>query len=526
MHAKYVLGEDDEHVIREYQIEGEELDTAAMKQGFNTTSEIRSVLINPDQMKNAGTYRTAALYSFEFPRHKNEKLLNDRVIQNNDRSLIIGSADNVSSNDCSNDCNDCNNVCINVNNDATGAEPASTTAHITDGGTSTEANINVDYIPEKILDVMRSFYKFVLSVVDEQIMTRNIRIVTIGDTKLIEFLQHDFKNITHITFNDAVILRSKYPKCKFVQVESIEHVANIDEVMEADVVIFNHVFYKLDPEITFEQLRRLKKDPIVIINEPTIDHHWDDPELNKTDPKFNEKKYQNTLIHLQNTAQFIARAEIFSTIRHVNDPKHNIVVLRKFKLEVSLGMKYTKNIMLMMIQKYLGRNTTDLVLLDVGTGGGRYALYLYSYFDATYGIDSNAHKIETAISIAAGRHASITYICSDAENMYAVVNQYKIDVVLFSNSFDRMRYDEVIEQLVKLRQNRKILIFIKTVTESNKYEVIPMLNRYGNEFNPEFHKKHVTELKRACEYIERQTELTLLEKFVDDSSSSIIYVLV
>lgn len=465
VNAKYVGGLSDEYTIREYGYTGEELDAEAARRGLvaGGNSEITDYIISDTMLVNAGNYSTAGLVEYIVDGGRTRAVMRSRAY---------------------------------------------------DLGT-VSALKNPDYTADKYKSEMRAFKKFTRDIINEYYPTGKVKIVNIGVKRgrMTQFLTREFGDVTGVVFDKALCdsLSEKFPDCKFVfSGENPNDISTVPEVAAADVVIYTRIFYTLDYTATFASLHKLKKKPLIIINEPNAYTQWEDPKLDKLNNLFDPAVYANTMAMLAASEKAIRSADLFTLLSFINQRElgANVFVLRNITLRVSKGMLAVGSFITNMAKKYLGKDTNVLRLLDVGTGIGRYALYLEHMFKGVLGIDNNDQRIEAAKAIAATKHSANKYAASDGETMFSVVKDFKPDVILFANSFHQMQFDEVLEQLEMLARKRHILVIIKQTNGHISMSV-----------------EELNAMSRAARYILDQSVLTVVEHVVDSGSASTLFAL-
>ncbi len=464
VNAKYVGGLSDEYTIREYGFSGDELDAEAARRGLRVGGggdDCPNYIISNTMLVNAGNYSTAGLFEYTVDGGRTRAVMKSRAY---------------------------------------------------DLGTVTTLK-NPDYTADKYKSEMRAFKKFTRDIINEYYPTGKVKIVNIGVKRgrMTQFLTREFGDVTGVVFDKSLCdsLSEKFPDCKFVFMGS-DDISTVPEVAAADVVIYTRIFYTLDYSATFTSLHKLKKKPLIIINEPNAYTQWEDPKLDKLNNLFDPAAYANTMSMLAASEKAIRSADLFTLLSFINQRElgANVFVLRNITLKVSKGMIAVGSFITNMTKKYLGKDTNVLRLLDVGTGIGRYALYLEHMFKGVLGIDNNDQRIEAARAIAATKHSANKYVGSDGETMFQVAKDFKPDVILFANSFHQMQFDEVLEQLEMLARKRQILVIIKQTNGHISMSV-----------------EELNAMSRAARYILDQRVLTVVEHVVDSGSASTLFAL-
>lgn len=371
----------------------------------------------------------------------------------------------------------------------------------------------IDYTADKFRNEMRAFKKFMSDIILEYASdVPDIKIVNVGvkQGRMTQYLTHEFGHVVGVVFDKKLFneLVDKYPDCKF-SYSSESDVSKIPEVLDADVVMFTRTFYKLDVIKVLNELGKLQKKPLIIINEPNIHTHWEDPVMDRDSPLFDSKIYANTMLRLAEVEKQI-RESVFTVLTHESrrDLGSDVFVLRKYTLKVSNGMNVVKKFVLNAIKKYINDDPSNLVMIDVGTGIGRYAFFLESYFKKVIGVDSNNKRIEAAKAVAKSLKSDCQFYTCAAESMYGCCKKYKPSVILFANAFHHMPFDEVAEQLALLKRDRKILIIIKQALSDES----------GSEESKA--------LEQSLRYLSDARDISVIDQIIDKDTNTIVLLCV
>lgn len=476
---RHIRGEDDRHVLLKYQIDLGIIDDHARQmnvydESIVSKSATSDVKISATDIFNARSYKCANLYS--------------PVARNNTRGV---------------------------------------SRNMKHGGSSSHVSIDV----RKEIRVFRSLLRDYFRSYTNKSISESI-VVNIGVKKgrLTQHLTDVFKTVIGVVFPDdkenLEELQRKYPKVKFI-ISNYEKISCLKEITSADMLIFTRVLYKLpNTDDLFEELKRLPNNPLIVINEPNEFTKWENPQMDRYNSCFDEDLYMATVSSIRKLEKKIRALELFTLLNFQSDRElgGNIFLLQKYKLTVSKGMQFTKNILVKYINKYVNKNSSELILADIGTGGGRYAIYLNAFFNEIVAIDKEEKRIETAKRIAAQRMVdNIKYFTTNAENMSKLKDIHKAEIILFSNSFHLMLFDEVITEIQKLPKYP--LVVIKQPNEFTVKYASPSLNKYSSEFDKDRYDEHIKRLNRAESYIKTLDTFDILEYVKEKDHGVTIFVI-
>lgn len=393
-----------------------------------------------------------------------------------------------------------------------------------------KCNVTTHNVDDTTLDEFKFFEKFASDYIFRHLRKnmRDINVINIGVKKgrLTNYLREKVKSITGVVFDkeQKQYLEDLYPLLKFVYIDGVD---NLNKIEPADVLLFIRVLHTLDADKVLTQLASVSQRLLIIITLPNEHSKWDDPTLNSNDSQFDSIAYKKIMDSVRDTAEIINANKDFALVGKVVDDGNDIYLLQKYQLNVSAGMSYTKKIVMEMIEKYPRKDSdggviypSDMILGDIGTGTGRYALYLSSAFDKIVALDNDHTSIETAKYLAKSRLlTNVTFIVGDAEHMANNPLIAECDILLFSGSFHLMRFDEVFDQIKLLK--KKPLVIIK---EPNEFTVLwdtPSLEKNNPSFDSGAYEKKMFLLDLASKYLKNSDNL--VEYQVDKASGSTVY---
>lgn len=188
------------------------------------------------------------------------------------------------------------------------------------------------------------------------------------------------------------------------------------------------------------------------------------------------------------------------------------------------NMVQTRNILVNVVKKYIDKDPKKLTLADIGTGNGRYALYLSSYFDKVIGVDKNPLSINNAKELAENHQIhNIEYFTDSMENLDSIEQLNSADILLFTSSFHFSRFDETFEAILRLK--KKPLVVIKEPNEFTINWNTPAFRKDSSVFDKKLYDKKMEALEVADHYIKHQKLLNLIDRTVDKTHGMTVYVL-
>ena len=407
------------------------------------------------------------------------------------------------------------------------------------GSANIKCNVEPPQVDDIISDELKLFEKFASNYIFRFLRKQldGINIVNIGVKKgrLTNYLRSKVQSIMGVVFNaeQQHKLAETFPLIKFVQTEP-NTLLNVKELEKADVILIIRILYEYNATEILKQLEKLDNRPLIIITLPTAASKWQDPTMNANDEQYNSQKYNDTMKKIQDTENEINAYVNFATIGIVEEDGNKIYILQRYKLDVTAGMLYTKNAIIEAIDKYpnyisdwknpsaLMLKNIDINLADIGTGGGRYALFLSTLFNKVVGIDNDTTGIEIATQITKTKKVdNLSFIVADAEYMSSLLPVRESHILLFSGSFHLMRFDEVMDQIALLKL--KPLIIVK---EANKFTTAwntPAFDKNNTHFDKKLYDNKMFLLNLADKYL--LSHKYLVEHKVDEAAGSTIYIL-